>query len=310
MEWHQLPFVWNGTNYQYGMAPITITDGNKNVTALLDASGNRVAEYVYGPFGQTVSATGSMAPINPFRFSSEFHDDETGLVYYNYRYYNPNLGRWTKRDPIEEDGGSNLYGIVKNNLIMDIDIIGLKRIRSQIIFLEDTKQDSTFNFSGFFRWIIPIGGGRQLNWRHFDKNDQAANIVIKTWWFKNHKTLDSWMKKFGPGEYNVKNIDGIIILPPESCQSHNNWISAYELKIFKIEKYKLTVTLNCDKHLEIAIQLYAWDRSDFNKGDSFGPFGLIKDDWFIWIRDNTFMGKDYDIWAYGNYMYKVSITEE
>ena len=62
------------------------------------------------------------------------------------------------------------------------------------------------------------------------------------------------MKKFGPGEYNVKNIDGIIILPPDSNQSHNNWISAYKLKILKIENYKLTVTLNCDKYLEIAIQ--------------------------------------------------------
>lgn len=77
--------TYAGATYYY------VTDGNKNVTALLDASGNRVAEYVYAPFGQTVSATGSMAQINPFRFSSEFHDDETGLVYYNYRYYSPEL---------------------------------------------------------------------------------------------------------------------------------------------------------------------------------------------------------------------------
>ena len=42
---------------------------------------------------------------------------ETGLVYYNYRYYSPELGRWTKRDPIEEDGELNLYNcIVDGNL--------------------------------------------------------------------------------------------------------------------------------------------------------------------------------------------------
>jgi len=35
-----------------------------------------------------------------FKFSSEYLDSETGLVYYNYRYYSPELGRWTKRDPI------------------------------------------------------------------------------------------------------------------------------------------------------------------------------------------------------------------
>ena len=110
-----ISITYGGATYYY------VTDGNKNVTALLDASGNRVAEYVYGPFGQTVSATGSMAQINPFRFSSEFHDDETGLVYYNYRYYSPELGRWTKRDPIEEEGCLNLYALSNNNSINFID---------------------------------------------------------------------------------------------------------------------------------------------------------------------------------------------
>ena len=110
--------TYGGAAYYY------VTDGNKNVTALLDASGNRVAEYVYGPFGQTVSATGSIAQINPFRFSSEFHDDETGLVYYNYRYYSPELGRWTKRDPIGETGGNNLYSNI-NNFIKHYDQNGL-----------------------------------------------------------------------------------------------------------------------------------------------------------------------------------------
>lgn len=110
--------TYAGATYYY------VTDGNKNVTALADASGNRVAEYVYGPFGQTVSATGSMAQINPFRFSSEFHDDDTGLVYYNYRYYSPELGRWTKRDPIEEDGGSNLYEFLTNSPVSYNDNLG------------------------------------------------------------------------------------------------------------------------------------------------------------------------------------------
>ena len=65
-----------------------------------------------------------MAEINPFRFSSEFYDDETGLVYYNYRYYNPNLGRWTKRDSIEEDGGINEYLFNNNNSMYFYDELG------------------------------------------------------------------------------------------------------------------------------------------------------------------------------------------
>jgi hypothetical protein len=35
--------------------------------------------------------------------------------YYGYRYYDPITGRWPSRDPIEERGGVNLYGFVKNS---------------------------------------------------------------------------------------------------------------------------------------------------------------------------------------------------
>ena len=110
--------TYDGNTYYY------VTDGNKNVTGLLDQAGNRVAEYVYGPFGQLLSAEGELAEVNPFRFSSEYADDETGLVYYNYRYYNAKLGRWIKRDSIEEEGGINLYTIVGNNIISQIDYLG------------------------------------------------------------------------------------------------------------------------------------------------------------------------------------------
>ena len=121
----------DGNTYYY------VTDGNKNVTGLLDQAGTRVAEYVYGPFGQLLSAEGELADVNPFRFSSEYADDETGLVYYNYRYYSPQLGRWTKRDPIEEQGGVNLYCACGNNTINHNDRLGLAR--TVITLLDDKK---------------------------------------------------------------------------------------------------------------------------------------------------------------------------
>ena len=99
----------NGTRYYYNI------DGNKNVRSMIDGGGTVVAEYEYSPFGKLISRRGLYALENPFRFSSEYHDDETGLVYYNYRYYSTELGRWLSRDPINEKGGFNLYGMVDNN---------------------------------------------------------------------------------------------------------------------------------------------------------------------------------------------------
>jgi RHS repeat-associated protein len=49
---------------------------------------------------------------------------ETGLVYYGHRYYSPSLGRFVNRDPIEEQGGLNLYGFCGNNAVNRWDYLG------------------------------------------------------------------------------------------------------------------------------------------------------------------------------------------
>ena len=48
-----------------------------------------------------------------------------GVTYYTYRYYDPKTGRWPSRDPIEEEGGLNLYGFVGNNGVNLVDLKGL-----------------------------------------------------------------------------------------------------------------------------------------------------------------------------------------
>jgi RHS repeat-associated protein len=61
------------------------------------------------------------------RFSSKYTDAATGLVYYGYRSYSPQLGRWISRDPIEERGGTNLYGMVGNDAVNAVDVLGMDR---------------------------------------------------------------------------------------------------------------------------------------------------------------------------------------
>jgi integrase/recombinase XerD len=47
-----------------------------------------------------------------------------GVADYLYRYYDPMTGRWPSRDPIDEEGGINLYGFVGNDGIGKIDVLG------------------------------------------------------------------------------------------------------------------------------------------------------------------------------------------
>ena len=51
--------------------------------------------------------------------------DETGLVYFGFRYYVPEVGRWLSEDPIGEEGGVNLYGYVGGIVTSRIDVLGL-----------------------------------------------------------------------------------------------------------------------------------------------------------------------------------------
>ena len=104
-------------------------DGNGNVSALFNAAdGTVLANYEYGPFGELIRATGPMAKLNPAREGTKFYDDETDMAYYGYRYYNPSTGRWLSRDPIEENGGVNLYAFVNNQPVNAADICGLAYI--------------------------------------------------------------------------------------------------------------------------------------------------------------------------------------
>jgi len=51
-------------------------------------------------------------------------ESETEFYYYGYRYYDPVTGRWPSRDPIEEEGGINIYNFVGNNSINKWDNLG------------------------------------------------------------------------------------------------------------------------------------------------------------------------------------------
>lgn len=48
---------------------------------------------------------------------------------YAFRPYSPATGRWLTRDPLEEDGGENLYAFVRNQPTNSIDLLGLLQVQ-------------------------------------------------------------------------------------------------------------------------------------------------------------------------------------
>ena len=85
------------------------SDANGNVTCLMYPNGTLAAKYLYDPFGNMLSQYGSMASANRYRFSSKEWDAASGLYYYLYRFYDPNLQRWPNQDPMGEVGFEVLH---------------------------------------------------------------------------------------------------------------------------------------------------------------------------------------------------------
>ncbi len=97
-----------------------------------------------------------MAKANPFRFSTKYQDDETELLYYGYRYYSASTGRWISRDPIEEEGGRNLYAFPLNAPINGIDYLGRALLSYQTTSKEPGK-------CGGFQWEIQWNVNQPVN---------------------------------------------------------------------------------------------------------------------------------------------------
>ena len=62
------------------------------------------------------------------RFQGQYFDEETGLHYNRFRYYDPDVGRFVSQDPIRLDGGLNLYEYAPNPTSW-VDVYGLKKCK-------------------------------------------------------------------------------------------------------------------------------------------------------------------------------------
>src|SRR5207245_2675119 len=72
-----------------------------DVAALTDAAGAVVERTLFDDFG---SADRASTVGNPFGFQGARLDIETGLYWFRNRYYDPNTGRFTSRDPVWDPG--------------------------------------------------------------------------------------------------------------------------------------------------------------------------------------------------------------
>lgn len=130
------------TLYVYGGHPIApaylIKDGEKfkvvadqrgSIVAVVNADGVIVQNVEYDEYGarlrdSSVTSPGAK-PFQPLGFASGLFDQDTELIRFGVRDYDPLIGRWTSRDPAIFAGGEpNLYAYASGNPLNFVDPTG------------------------------------------------------------------------------------------------------------------------------------------------------------------------------------------
>jgi RHS repeat-associated protein len=115
----------------YGDTYLPLHDVSGNVIALYSLSGVLLESYTYTAYGQETIFDSTHKPLsssrhsNPWRFCSKRTDD-THLVYFGRRFYDPSLGRWLSPDPKGLTPATSTYAFVNNRPLTLLDLYGLE----------------------------------------------------------------------------------------------------------------------------------------------------------------------------------------
>lgn len=134
---------------QDGFVPLATLDQANNISyyhtdhlgtpqEMTNTQGEVVWEAEYTTWGNTAKVTykQTQSIINPedevafqpLRFQGQYYDKETGLHYNRFRYYDPDVGRFTTQDPIGILGSDNFYAYAPNPMGW-VDPLGLAKCR-------------------------------------------------------------------------------------------------------------------------------------------------------------------------------------
>lgn len=116
-----------------GSPIIPVCDIQGNLTKVHSADGHLMELHTLTAFGELLSTICQV----PWGFASKRHDEETGLVYFGRRFYDPALGRFITPDPAGYTDSQNLYAYALNNPLIFFDPHGLNFASFSDMYIPD-----------------------------------------------------------------------------------------------------------------------------------------------------------------------------
>ena len=162
-------------NYNYN-----ITDHLGNIRAVLDNNNKITQENAYYPFGMKINSLSfnsqSSDKQNKYLYNGKEMQDDFGYNVYDYEWrdYDPALGRWNSIDPLcEWDFAKTPYHYTYNNPINKIDLLGLgvddvNELEEVVVTADRPKQ------------------------KEEEKENEEENIITRTW-----NSFKNWVQPFG-----------------------------------------------------------------------------------------------------------------
>ncbi|WP_049722419.1 carbohydrate-binding protein [Gilvimarinus polysaccharolyticus] len=174
------------------------TDHLGSPRVVTDNSGAVIKSIGYDSYGVVIEDSNPAFKI-PFGFAGGLYDADTGLVRFGFRDYDPDIGRWTARDPIGFGGGdTNLYGYVSNNPIQFVDLNGLQAdlnggrhipyagSTSTDVLMTEHKVGTVLDTSNFSGEYVVFGHGNTeiIHYKYERSASNLADVMRRKGWIE------------------------------------------------------------------------------------------------------------------------------
>ena len=151
-------------------ADYMLKNGHGDVTSLV-SEGVKDKTYNYSAYGEEKNK--EEGDSNPFRYSGEYVDEESGLIYLRNRYYDPSIGRFINEDPAKD--GLNWYVYANNNPIMFVDPLGLA-IRPLTEIAAERGLAVTWNGKSGAGWLVTVDGSTLTLNQQYENGDYSLYL--------------------------------------------------------------------------------------------------------------------------------------
>ena len=164
---------------------------------LTEADGHNVWQATYRVWGNTLEEVREPYYIEEqnLRFQGQYLDRETGLHFNTFRFYDPDVGRFTTPDPIGLEGGLNLYQYAPNPIgwadpwgwaYAGVDFTGssdlypIKGAQKNIVTIKMQSSRSRDFTQAYKEAGIPRSAKKDYTWHHVDDFDpKTGNTTMQ-----------------------------------------------------------------------------------------------------------------------------------